>query len=137
MGLLRPDNRLTSIMQLEVRSNIEFIELSHPYKIFLCRFLFYFEEWLLTYYGKVFCKILGDAKKKVQSVTEAGIMISAVKMKPSPEMMCRRVNWTSSGDPSQSVSDVTLVLESCLNFKVIFPNTAQALGGLLYRCYSF
>lgn len=63
MGLLRPDNRLTSIMQLEVRSNIEFTELSHPYKIFLCRFLFYFEEWLLTYYGKVFCKILGNAKE--------------------------------------------------------------------------
>ena len=124
-------------MQLEVRSNIEFTELSHPYKIFLCRFLFYFEEWLLTYYEKVFYKILGNAKKKVQSVPGAGIMISAVQMKPSPKMMCRRVNWTSSGDPSQSVSNVILVLESCLNFKVIFPNTAQALGGLLHSCCSF
>lgn len=52
-------------MQLEVRSNIEFTELSHPYKIFLCRFLFYFEEWLLTYYEKFSDrKLLGNAKRR-------------------------------------------------------------------------
>lgn len=137
MGLLRSDNnRLTSIMQLEVRSNIEFTELSTPTKSFCAGFYFILKNGY-SHIMKVFYKILGNAKKKVQSVPGAGIMISAVQMKPSPKMMCRRVNWTSSGDPSQSVSNVILVLEFCLNFKVIFPNTAQALGGLLHCCCSF
>lgn len=91
MGLLRADHRLTSIMQLEVRSSIEFTELSHPYKIFFCRFLFYFEEATHILW-KSFLQNTRKCQKMVQSVTEAGITIYAVKMKESSEMMCRRVN---------------------------------------------